>query len=164
MFTLPFARKTTERAAVLALIASSALLLGGKASAQAVGNPDFDAMTPGVVAGVMAPAEHQNDDVYFLAQLTVDDWDAFGSAYFPPVTGMLMETGVRVLFASPQPEVLEGEWASNWTVLLRFDDRASFDAFYTDTNYVENILPIRLGAASVNNVVLLEPWSVDDLR
>ena len=95
------------------------------------------------------------DDVYFIAQLKVDDMEAFQSGYVLPVAQMLGETSALVLAVTPAPQVVEGAWDSNWTVLMRFDSQADFDAFYEDETYQEQFIPLRTSAASINNVVIL---------
>lgn len=95
------------------------------------------------------------DDVYFIAQLQVDDMEAFQTQYVPPVAEMLAGTSALVLAVTPSPIVVEGEWISNWTVLMRFEDQNDFDTFYADETYQEQFIPLRTGAASINNIVLL---------
>jgi len=95
------------------------------------------------------------DDVYFIAQLKVDDMEAFQTEYVPGTAALLGETTALVLAVTPTPTVVEGTWDSNWTVLMRFDTQADFDAFYQDGVYQDQFVPIRLQAASVNNVVIL---------
>lgn len=95
------------------------------------------------------------DDVYFIAQLKVDDMEAFQTEYVPGTAALLGETTALVLAVTPTPTVIEGTWDSNWTVLMRFDTQADFDAFYQDGVYQDQFVPIRLKAASVNNVVIL---------
>lgn len=94
-------------------------------------------------------------DVYFIAQLKVDDMEAFQTEYVPGTAALLGETTALVLAVTPAPMVVEGTWDSNWTVLMRFDTQADFDAFYGDGVYQDEFVPIRLRAASVNNVVIL---------
>ena len=95
------------------------------------------------------------DDVYFIAQLKVDDMEAFQTEYVPGTAALLGETSALVLAVSPAPMVVEGTWDSNWTVLMRFETQDDFDAFYKDGTYQETFVPIRTRAASINNVVLL---------
>ena len=95
------------------------------------------------------------DDVYFIAQLKVDDMEAFQTEYVPGTAALLGETSALVLAVTPTPTVIEGTWNSNWTVLMRFDTQADFDAFYQDGVYQDEFVPVRLKAASVNNVVIL---------
>ena len=95
------------------------------------------------------------DDVYFLAQLGVDDMEAFQRDYVPGTTALLGETGAHVLAVTPAPRTLEGTWESNWTVLLRFDSQTDFEAFYDDPAYRDVLVPIRRRIASTNNIVLL---------
>ncbi|MDJ0685591.1 MAG: DUF1330 domain-containing protein [Alphaproteobacteria bacterium] len=95
------------------------------------------------------------DDVYFIAQLKVDDMEAFQNEYVPGTAALLGETSALVLAVSPAPTVVEGAWDSNWTVLMRFETQADFDRFYKDDAYQAQFVPIRTRAASINNVVLL---------
>ena len=95
------------------------------------------------------------DDVYFIAQLKVDDIEAFQTEYVPGTAALLGETSALVLAVTPAPMVVEGTWDSNWTVLMRFESQADFDAFYQDGTYQEDFVPIRTRAASINNVVIL---------
>ncbi|MEM1372701.1 MAG: DUF1330 domain-containing protein [Pseudomonadota bacterium] len=95
------------------------------------------------------------DDVYFIAQLKVDDMEAFQSEYVPGTAALLGATSALVLAVSPAPLIVEGTWDSNWTVLMRFETQADFDAFYQDDTYQGTFVPIRTRAASINNVVLL---------
>lgn len=95
------------------------------------------------------------DDVYFIAQLKVDDMEAFQTEYVPGTAALLGETSALILAVSPEPTVVEGKWDSNWTVLMRFETQADFDAFYKDGTYQDRFVPIRTRAASINNVVLL---------
>ncbi|WP_299603337.1 DUF1330 domain-containing protein [uncultured Tateyamaria sp.] len=95
------------------------------------------------------------DDVYFIAQLKVDDMEAFQSEYVPGTAALLGATSALVLAVSPAPMVVEGTWDSNWTVLMRFENQADFDEFYKDGTYQEQFIPIRTRAASINNVVIL---------
>lgn len=96
-----------------------------------------------------------SDDVYFIAQLKVDDMEAFQSQYVPGTAALLGETSAVVLAVSPAPTVVEGAWDSNWTVLMRFESGADFDAFYENGTYQKDFVPIRLEAVSINNIILL---------
>ena len=98
------------------------------------------------------------DDVYFIAQLQVDDMEGFQARYVPETAVKLGETSALVLAVTPEPMVVEGEWQSNWTVLMRFEDMADFEAFYEGADYQERLIPERLGVTSVNNVVILQAF------
>lgn len=130
-------RMTTAAAALLSL----ALAMPATGSAQEL------------FAREQTPADM--DDVYFIAQLKVEDMEAFQTDYVPGTAALLGETSALVLAVSPAPTVVEGTWDSNWTVLMRFDTQADFDAFYDDDAYQDTFVPIRTRAASINNVVLL---------
>lgn len=95
------------------------------------------------------------DDVYFIAQLKVDDMEAFQTEYVPGTAALLGQSSALVLAVTPTPTVIEGTWDSNWTVLMRFETQEDFDTFYGDGVYQDQFVPIRLRAASINNVILL---------
>ena len=73
--------------------------------------------------------------VYLLAQLDVKDHEEYMRRYGMPAIAVLQKYGAEVLVASATPTVLEGAWAGNWTVVLRFPSRASAEAFYRAPEY-----------------------------
>lgn len=95
------------------------------------------------------------DDIYFIAQIQVEDMEAFHQRYVPGAAQLLSQTKAIVLAATPSPTLIEGEWVSNWTVLMRFDDQADFDAFYEQSTYQDDLVPLRQAATSLNNIILL---------
>jgi uncharacterized protein (DUF1330 family) len=71
--------------------------------------------------------------VYLLAQLDVKDHEEYMRRYGMPAIAVLQKYGAEVLVASATPNVLEG--ARAWTVVLRFPNRASAEAFYRAPEY-----------------------------
>lgn len=80
--------------------------------------------------------------------------DAYGRAAGPSMTGH----AVSVLAVDQQPEVLEGEWHGDQTVVLEFESVDAARDWYTSTAY-QAALPLRQAAADTNVVILsgLEP-------
>ena len=81
--------------------------------------------------------------------------DKFQADYVPGTVKLLGESSALVLAVTPTPRTVEGKWDSNWTVLMRFDDKADFDRFYNDPAYQDVFVPVRKEVASVNNVAIL---------
>ena len=81
--------------------------------------------------------------------------DAYGRAAGPAMAGH----AVSVL-AVGQPEVLEGEWHGDQTVVLEFESVDAARDWYTSAAY-QAALPLRQAAADTNVVILsgLEPWA-----
>ncbi|MEM8591864.1 MAG: DUF1330 domain-containing protein [Pseudomonadota bacterium] len=102
-----------------------------------------------------APTPADTDDVYFLAQLVVEDFETFQAEYQPGTLMKLNETNAELLAATPMAQAIEGEWQSNWTVLLRFENQLDFETFYEEQGYREKLIPVRQQVTSLNNIVLL---------
>ncbi len=75
--------------------------------------------------------------------------DAYGEASAPSI----IEAGARVLVVDPRPEVLEGEWHGDRTVVLEFESVEAARAWYTSESY-DQVKPMRHAAAQSNAVIL----------
>ena len=75
------------------------------------------------------------EPVYCIALFHVPDIDAYRREYARQVLPQLGALGARVLVASGTPEVLEGKWPSDWTVVIRFPDRATAMRWYESEAY-----------------------------
>lgn len=97
-----------------------------------------------LVFGLAMPtsAEEQDGSVYLLANLQVDDLDTYLAEYGFPVTPMLLEVGAEILVATPQVQTLEGDYTSNWSVVVRFPSSEAAEAWYTSPEYQE-LIPVR---------------------
>lgn len=73
--------------------------------------------------------------VYALAQLLVTDVEGFQRDYVGPLQPINARHGVEVVVAKPKAAVVEGDYAPNFTVVLRFPSQAAFDAWYADPDY-----------------------------
>lgn len=110
-----------------------------------------------------APTPAETDDVYFLAQLKVEDFPTFQAEYGAGAAALLDKSNVELLAATPTHQLLEGEWDSNWTVLLRFEDQADFESFYNSDAYQNVFIPVRQSVTSVNNVVAIPAFDPANL-
>lgn len=72
---------------------------------------------------------------YLVAKLTVKNHKEYIERYGMPVVEVLEQYGAEVLAASPNPEAIEGEWESNWTVIIRFPSMAKAKEFYASPEY-----------------------------
>ena len=73
--------------------------------------------------------------VYFIALLQVPDIDTYRREYGRRVRQQLFAAGAKLLLASPNPTVLEGEWEPTWTVVIEFPDRATALRWYSSEEY-----------------------------
>jgi uncharacterized protein (DUF1330 family) len=78
--------------------------------------------------------------------------DAAGMAAYERASAKTL-AGVRVLVADANPQVLEGEWHGNRTVILEFPSVEAAQAWYDSEGYRE-AKPLRLAAARSNAVIL----------
>ncbi|MFD3926955.1 DUF1330 domain-containing protein [Streptomyces sp. NPDC058614] len=82
------------------------------------------------------------------------------AAYGRAAAASIAEGGAAVLAADPGPQVLEGEWHGDRTVVLEFESVAAARAWYESAAY-EKAKPLRHAAADTNAVIVtgLEPPS-----
>src|SRR5262249_15899724 len=72
--------------------------------------------------------------VYAIAQISIHDrarYDDYAVRFVP----VLDQFGGTLLSADERPEVIEGSWTRQKVILLRFPDRASFDAWARSPQY-----------------------------
>jgi uncharacterized protein (DUF1330 family) len=114
-------------------------------------------MKPLLLAAVSAlalPMMAMADPVYMIAQIQIEDQETYFNKYGAGVFPILMDTGAKVLVASPTVNSLEGEWAGNWTVVIEFpNEEAALDQWYNSDAYVE-VRQIRLAATSFGNMIV----------
>jgi uncharacterized protein (DUF1330 family) len=72
--------------------------------------------------------------VYVVAQLTILDRARYGS-YVRAFAGVLSRFGGQLLAADEAPAVLEGSWARDKVVLLRFESEAAFTLWARSEDY-----------------------------
>lgn len=74
------------------------------------------------------------DPVIVVASLAVTDMAAFQTDYAQPLQAINKRHGVEAVAVSPSTEAVEGT-TPGVTAILRFPDRAAFDAWYSDPDY-----------------------------
>ena len=72
---------------------------------------------------------------YLIGRLNVKDHEDYMKRYAMPVLEQFKKAGAEILAATPQPDVLEGEWKSNWTVLIRFPSLKAARSFINSDEY-----------------------------
>jgi len=65
----------------------------------------------------------------------------------------IAEFGAKVLAVDSQPQVLEGEWSAEQTVLLEFESVEAAKAWYSSASY-SAAKPLRQAAADANLVIV----------
>jgi len=76
-----------------------------------------------------------SNEVYLVAQIDIKDYQAYMKKYGKPVTQLLRDAGAEILVASRKAKVLEGEWTGNWTVITKFPNAGSANAWYNSKEY-----------------------------
>jgi uncharacterized protein (DUF1330 family) len=74
-------------------------------------------------------------------------------AYGQAVGASLAEGGATLLVADSKPQVLEGEWHGNQTVVLEFESVEAARAWYDSDSYGA-AMPLRHAAADSNFVIV----------
>ncbi|MFF2846295.1 DUF1330 domain-containing protein [Streptomyces sp. NPDC058001] len=75
--------------------------------------------------------------------------EAYGRAAAPSMT----ESGARVLAVDARPDVLEGEWHGDRTVVLEFESADAARAWYASDSYAQ-AKPLREAAAESHAVIV----------
>lgn len=109
----------------------------------------------GTISALTLPLMAMAEPAYFIAQIQVDDWDAFMSEYGPRAMGTLMEHNIKVLVGGPGATTLEGEWAGNHTVVIEFESREAIEDWYNSPEYAA-ARPFRFDTTSLNNIVIAD--------
>lgn len=76
-----------------------------------------------------------SEKAYVIVHIQVKDLDEYFEKYVGPLMPQFEELGVKVLAATPEPDVREGELAGNWHVVLEFPDMASVETWYGSSAY-----------------------------
>lgn len=100
-----------------------------------------------------------NETVYVVAQVQVDDWEAYREEYLPTTLDRIEANGGSLLVGTDEIETLEGEWVGNWTVVIEFPSTTHATDFFEDEEYGE-VVGVRHEAAAFSNIALVP--SFDD--
>lgn len=92
-------------------------------------------MASGLLCTTAASAEDADVPTYLLANLYVENMDDYMKDYATPLGPILMEAGGEILVVAPEVTRLEGDYVSNLTVVVRFPNAESANAFYASDAY-----------------------------
>ena len=89
---------------------------------------------------------------YIVFALDVRDHEGLGE-YARRSLPTVLAAGGRVIAVDERPEVIEGEWRGNRTVILEFESRESASSWYRSGEYQE-LAALRHAAAATNAVIV----------
>ena len=89
---------------------------------------------------------------YFIAQIRINDEQEY-QEYIDRAGAVFRKYRGEYLAVDNNPKILEGTWDYTRTVLIRFDNRDDFDAWYNSGEYRE-ILKHRLRAADCDTILV----------
>ena len=95
---------------------------------------------------------------YILVRMHINDHEAFFSKYGAAVGPTIQAHQGRPIIASASPEILEGQWGNNWTVVLEFPSVEAAKAWYNSAAY-QKAIPFRHAASEYTNMVVLEGFT-----
>ncbi len=95
---------------------------------------------------------------YILVRMHINDHEAFFSKYGAVVGPTIQAHQGRAIVASASPEILEGQWGNNWTVVLEFPSVEAAKAWYNSAEY-QKAIPFRHAASEYTNMVVLEGFT-----
>jgi uncharacterized protein (DUF1330 family) len=96
----------------------------------------------------------------FVEEIT--DWDRYLNEYLPRAGETVEDHGGTLTVWNEDPDVIEGEWKHNMTVVVEFPSVEDARAWYSDPVY-EEVMPIRHEACEYAHAILTPEFSPDDL-
>ena len=95
---------------------------------------------------------------YILVRIHINDHEALFSKYGAAVGPTIRAHQGRALVASASPEILEGQWGNNSTVVLEFPSAQAAKAWYNSAEY-QKAIPFRHAASEYTNMVVLQGFT-----
>ncbi len=96
-----------------------------------------------------------SEPAYVIAQIDTKDLPRYRTEYGKQVAQLIVEHGGELLVGTAETQTLEGTWAGNWTVVIRFPSRAAALGWYESAEYA----PLRRARVEVltggGNLVLV---------
>ena len=89
---------------------------------------------------------------YFIAQIRIRDEKEY-QKYIDKAGEVFRKYKGKYLALDNEPEVLEGEWDYTRTVLISFENKGDFDAWYNSDEY-QDILTYRLKASVCDSILV----------
>lgn len=94
------------------------------------------------------------EPVYFVATVSVTDWDTYNADYSSVAVPGILAAGGEILVATPEVTVAEGTYPHNWTVIVRFESQDAAMGFYGSEEY-QAVIPIRHASSNTETSVLM---------
>ena len=91
-------------------------------------------------------------DVYFMASIRIKD-DQEYQLYLDGADEIFARYKGTYLAVDKQAKVLEGSWDYSRAVLIRFENKSDFEAWYQSADY-QKILQYRLSAAECDSLLI----------
>lgn len=89
---------------------------------------------------------------YFVAGISISDENMYRK-YLERAGEVFSKFNGTYLAVDSEPEVIEGTWDYNRSVLIRFDSKEDFEAWYRSEEYQE-ILKYRLQASRCDTILV----------
>ena len=89
---------------------------------------------------------------YFIAQIKIEDEQTY-QKYIDRADAVFAKFNGKYLAVDNNPEVLEGDWNYTRAVLIKFESKKDFEAWYHSKDYQE-ILKYRLEAARCDTILV----------
>ena len=96
----------------------------------------------------------------FIEEIT--DWDSYLEEYLPAAGETVDDHGGELTVWDRDPEVIEGEWDHNMTVVVEFPSVEDAKAWYNDPDY-EELKSIRHEACEYSHAIITPEFSAEDL-
>lgn len=89
---------------------------------------------------------------YFSAQISIHNQEEY-DRYLESFDDIFARHKGTILAVDDSPTVLEGEWKYTRSVLIKFDTREDFEAWYFSRDY-QQIIKYRLNAAKCDTILI----------
>jgi uncharacterized protein (DUF1330 family) len=96
----------------------------------------------------------EDQPYYLVATISVADFDAYMTDYASIAIPAIIDAGGEILVGSREAEVLEGNYPSNWTVVVRFPSESAARQWYNSPDY-QTVIPVRQALTNTNSSVLI---------
>lgn len=99
-----------------------------------------------------------NNPVHLIAQIKLTNKQAFFEQYVQPLQAINERHNVEVVQASPNIEVIEGEYHNHMMAILKFSSNETFRQWYEDPDY-QPLIKVRqaLTDPAHTSLVVLHP-------
>jgi len=98
---------------------------------------------------------------YLIASVCIADRVRYMNEYAAAAVPLLTKYGGEVLVASSQGNSVEGGGRDNWTVVLRFPNRAQLNAFYCGAEY-QPLKRLRRTLTNAGDVTLVDGFDPNE--